>query len=74
VDVLTTPERVESLKDLDPKQYGAIVECGWRRGLLLPDLEGVDTPEQQVSICCQKAGIAPEEQIDIYRFRVKRYK
>ncbi len=74
VDVLTKPEPIESKDQLDPKKYGAIVECGWRRGLLLPDLEGVDTVDYQIDICCQKAGIMPDEPIKLYRFEVKRYK
>lgn len=74
VDVLTTPEPVEGMEDLDPKRYGVIVECGWRRGLLLPDLEGVDTVEYQVEICRQKAGIGPNEPVQLYRFEVIRYK
>ena len=74
VDVLTEPEPVESRDGLDPKECGVIVECGFRRGLLLPDLEGVDTVDQQIDICCQKAGISPDEPIKLYRFRVKRYK
>lgn len=74
VDVLTTPEPVESEKELDPKRYGVIVECGKRHGLLLPDLEGVDTVEQQIDICRQKAGIAPDEPVKLYRFEVKRYR
>ncbi|MBN1368170.1 MAG: AmmeMemoRadiSam system protein B [Dehalococcoidales bacterium] len=74
VDVLSTPEPVESIEQLDPKKYGAIVEAGWRRGLLLPDLEGVDTAEQQVDICRQKAGISSKEEIKLYRFEVKRYR
>jgi len=74
VDVLTRPEPVESPDQLDPKKYGAIVESGWRRGLLLPDLEGVDTVEYQLAICRQKAGIAPNEPVKLYRFEVKRYK
>ncbi len=73
VDVLTKPEPVESVRDLDPKKYGAIVESGRRRGLLLPDLEGVDTVEEQIDICRQKAGIPPNEPIKLYRFQVKRY-
>jgi len=44
VDVLGAPERIAGLDDLDPHIYGVIVERGSRRGLLLPDLEGVDTP------------------------------
>lgn len=74
VDVLTKPEPVESEDQLDPKKYGLIVEAGPRKGLLLPDLEGVDSASDQVAICRQKAGIAPDEPIKLYRFRVKRYK
>ncbi|HEY82383.1 MAG TPA: AmmeMemoRadiSam system protein B [Dehalococcoidia bacterium] len=74
VDVLTTPRPVRDKSELDPKKYGVIVESGFRRGLLLPDLEGVDSVEQQISICRQKAGIGPEELVTLYRFEVKRYK
>lgn len=74
VDVLTKPEPVESKDQLDPKQYGVIVEAGFRRGLLLPDLEGVDSVDYQIDVCRQKAGIAPDEPIKLYRFEVKRYK
>ena len=74
VDVLTEPEPVNSERDLDPKKYGAIVEAGWRRGLLLPDLEGVDTVQRQLEICRAKAGIGREEPVKLYRFEVKRYK
>ncbi len=73
VDVLTQPEPVESKDQLDAKKYGVIVEAGLRRGLLLPDLEGVDSVEQQISICRQKAGIESDEPINLYRFKVKRY-
>src|SRR4030043_1188952 len=55
VDVLTGPEPVRSVDQLDPKKYGVIVECGFRRGLLLPDLEGVDSVEEQIRICRAKA-------------------
>jgi AmmeMemoRadiSam system protein A len=74
VDVLTRPEPIESKDQLDPRKYGAIVEAGWRRGLLLPDLEGVDTVDYQLDICRQKAGISPDEPVKLYRFEVKRYK
>ncbi|MBE9513343.1 MAG: AMMECR1 domain-containing protein, partial [Chloroflexi bacterium] len=74
VDMLTTPEPIDSKDQLDPKKYGAIVESGMRRGLLLPDLEGVDTVDYQIDICRQKAGIMPDEPIKLYRFQVKRYK
>jgi len=73
VDVLTRPERVIGPEALDPKHYGVIVEAGGRRGLLLPDLEGVDTVEQQIDICRMKAGISPDEPVKLYRFEVKRY-
>jgi len=74
VDVLTTPEPIPDKDQLDPKKYGVIVECGLRRGLLLPDLEGVDSVDYQIDICRQKAGIMPDEPIKLYRFEVKRYK
>ncbi|MBI5665934.1 MAG: AmmeMemoRadiSam system protein A [Nitrospirae bacterium] len=74
VDVLTEPEKVKSKKDLDPKKYGIIVKSGNRKGLLLPDLEGVDTVDEQVSIASMKAGIYLEEDIELYRFEVRRYK
>ncbi len=71
VDVLSTPEEVKSEKALDPKKYGIIVESGWRRGLLLPDLEGVNTVEEQIRIAMAKAGIKRYDKI--YRFTVERY-
>jgi len=74
VDVLTKPEPVEGETDLDPKRYGVIVEAGFRKGLLLPDLEGVDTVEEQIDICRQKAGIPPDTPVKLYRFEVKRFK
>jgi AmmeMemoRadiSam system protein A len=73
VDVLTPPEPVESMADLDAKKYGVIVKSGMRRGLLLPDLPGVDTPKQQIEICRAKGGIAPEAPVELFRFEVKRY-
>jgi hypothetical protein len=73
VDLLGEPELVESMADLDPRRYGVIVESGWKRGLLLPDLEGVDTVEQQVEIARRKAWIGPDEPFQLYRFEVTRY-
>ena len=73
VDILTSPEPVESVEDLDAKKYGVIVECGGRRGLLLPDLEGVETVAQQIGICRMKAGIGPSEPVRLYRFEVRRF-
>jgi len=72
-DVLTCPEKVGDIKDLDPRKYGVIVSNGFRRGLLLPDLQGVDTVEEQLRITKMKAGILPHEDIEIYRFEVIRY-
>lgn len=74
VDVLTPPERVESEADLDPKHFGVIVCSGLRRGLLLPDLEGVGTAAAQVRIAKNKANIGPRERVELYRFAVRRYR
>jgi AmmeMemoRadiSam system protein A len=73
VDVLTPPERIHDSRELDPRRYGVIVRSGSRRGLLLPDLEGVDTVEYQISIAMQKAGIPPGTTVELSRFEVKRY-
>lgn len=73
VDVLGRPEPVTSLDQLDPRRYGVIVSKGWRRGLLLPDLPGVDTVEEQVDIARRKAGIARGEEVKLERFEVVRY-
>ena len=73
VDVLGQPEPVDSPARLDPKQYGVIVSCGHKRGLLLPDLDGVDTVEQQLEIARQKGGIRENEPYTIQRFKVVRH-
>lgn len=73
VDVLKGPEPIESINQLDVKRYGVIVRSGRRSGLLLPNLEGVDTVEEQVAIARQKAGIAPGEPVQLERFEVVRY-
>jgi AmmeMemoRadiSam system protein A len=73
VDVLTEPEPITDISQLDHREYGIIVESGWRRGLLLPDLEGVDSVEEQIAICRLKAGISGEEPIKLYRFQVRRF-
>ena len=72
VDVLSEAEPAE-FDQLDAKRYGVIVTNGNRRGLLLPDLEGVETPEQQISISLRKAGIRPDEPYKIERFTVERH-
>ena len=73
VDVLTRPELVESREQLDPSRYGVIVEWAGRRGLLLPDLPGVERVEQQLEIACAKARIRPTAPYLVYRFEVRRY-
>ncbi len=91
VSILSEPEPVKDIKELDPKKYGIIVKSqGFasgsdvifntapksyqKTGLLLPDLEGVDTIEKQISIACQKGGIDPQtEKIIIYKFTVEKY-
>jgi AmmeMemoRadiSam system protein A len=75
VDVLGPPEAVDSVADLDPKEYGIIVQTAdGRQALLLPDLEGVDTPEQQVAITCRKGGIDPSrDRYRLSRFKVERH-
>jgi len=74
VDVLSPSEPIDSIGELDVKRYGVIVTRGRRQGLLLPNLEGVNTPEEQVSIALQKAGIDAHEQYDLERFEVVRHK
>ncbi len=73
VDVMGEPEDISSEKELDVRRYGVIVSAGSRRGLLLPDLDGVDTVEQQVAIARQKAGIRAEEPVHLQRFEVIRH-
>ncbi len=74
VDVLTPPEPVKDRSELDPRRYGVIVQAGARRGLLLPDLEGVNTVDYQIGIAMQKAGIPPGTPVNLFRFEVKRYR
>jgi len=89
VYILSEPELVKDIKELDPKKYGIIVKTAplspsgdvvfnghfvAKTGLLLPDLEGVDTIEKQIFIACRKGGINPQkEKILIYKFTVEKY-
>ncbi len=73
VDVLGEAESIKSEAELDVKKYGVIVQSGYKRGLLLPDLDGVDTVEQQVAIAKRKGGIASYEKVDLFRFEVVRH-
>ncbi|MCX8031639.1 MAG: AmmeMemoRadiSam system protein A [Thermodesulfovibrionales bacterium] len=75
VDILSEPIRVKDYSELDHKKYGVIVQKGLRRGLLLPDIEGVNSVSEQVKIAKLKAGIAPDDNdVEIYKFTVQRYK
>jgi MEMO1 family protein len=74
VDILKQKEPVESIKELDPQKYGVVVEHQRKRGLLLPALEGVDTPEKQLDIAAKKAGIMEGEKMRVYRFEVTRHR
>ena len=74
VDVLGEPEPIISASQLDVKRYGVIVSSGMRRGLLLPDLDGVDTVEQQIDIARRKGGISAVEKYKLQRFEVVRHK
>lgn len=73
VDVLMPSEPILSQAELNPARYGVIVESGYKRGLLLPDLEGVDTAEEQIRIALQKAGIMESEPYTLRRFEVIRH-
>ncbi len=75
VDVLGPSEPVTGPEDLDPKRFGVIVTKGNARGLLLPDIEGVETALEQIDIAKRKAGIDPSDtNVEIQRFSVNRYK
>lgn len=73
VDVLLPAEKIQSLDELDPKRYGVIVRSGYRCGVLLPNLEGIDTAEEQVDMARRKAGIAAGEPFTLARFEVVRH-
>ena len=74
VDVLTLPEKIRSIDKLDCKLYGVILKNGKQQGVLLPNLEGVNTVKDQIQICREKAGLKPEDPFEIFRFESKRYK
>ncbi|UTD04200.1 AmmeMemoRadiSam system protein A [Treponema denticola] len=73
VDILAEPEEIKSISDLDVKRFGVIVSSGSRTGLLLPNLEGIDSAGMQVAIALQKGRISPEEPYRMYRFEVIRH-
>jgi len=71
ISLLEPPQRVSDLDELDPAAYGVIVQQNGRRGVLLPGIAGVETPEDQVAIACRKGFIDPMQRFDISRFRVR---
>lgn len=75
VDVLSEPERIKNINELDHLKYGVIVKKGFLRGLLLPNIEGVNSVDEQLRIAKIKAGIDPlDNDVEIFRFTVERYK
>ena len=74
VDVLSPAEPIDSPDQLDVKRYGVIVTNGSRRGLLLPNLDTIDTVTEQISIARRKAGIGENEPVKLQRFEVVRHK
>lgn len=74
VDILSEAESIRSKSELDPKKYGILVKGGHQTGLLLPDLEGIDTVDEQLNIAKRKAGLSEDSEVEIYRFKVRRFK
>jgi AmmeMemoRadiSam system protein A len=73
VDILSSPEPIDSILDLNPRKYGVIVRSGRKKGLLLPNLEGIDTVAAQLEIAKRKAGILENEKVELERFWVIRH-
>jgi AmmeMemoRadiSam system protein A len=77
VEVLSPLQEVQDVSELDPKVWGLVVQSklrSYRKGVLLPDLEGVDTVEEQIRICRLKAGLTPNEPVKLYGFRTEKYR
>ena len=74
VDILSAPVLVRDLSELDPRRYGVIVRSGAKQGVLLPDLEGIDSVTDQMAVARDKAGLTPEEVAELFRFEVTRYR
>ena len=73
MSVLHAPEQIVSTDELDPRRYGVIVASRGKRGLLLPDLDGINTVDEQVKHAMYKGGIFPTETVELYRFQVDKY-
>ena len=74
VDVLSPLEKIEDLKGHDIKQYGLVVRGEGKQGVLLPDLDIIKSPEQQLKVCLKKGGFKPTDSYELFRFGVKRFK
>jgi AmmeMemoRadiSam system protein A len=70
ISILETPISIASVDELDPKRYGVIVSSQGRRGVLLPDIEGIDSAHEQVQIAAKKAGLLPHDRLELKRFEV----
>ena len=73
VDVLGQSEPVQDLAALDPRRYGIIVRSGDRHSVLLPDIEGIESVDEQLATARQKAGLGADDPVDLFRFEVTRY-
>lgn len=73
VDILNTAELIKDKTELDIKKYGIICQFGYKKGVLLPDIDGINSVEEQIDIACQKAGISKNEDFAIYKFTVERH-
>ena len=74
IDVVRPLEKISDVSDLDPKIYGLVVRSNGKQGVLLPDLEGVNSTEEQIQICRSKGKIPDDELIEMYRFKVERFR
>ena len=74
IDVVRPLEKVSSSAELDPNLYGLVVRCNGRQGVLLPNLEGVDSIEDQIQICRNKGRIPEDDPVELYRFKVERFR
>lgn len=73
VDVISEPQKVGGILDLNPKKFGIVVETKEKQGVLLPEIEGIRTPSDQLRLALKKAGIDEYEEYTIKRFTVERH-
>lgn len=72
ISLLSAPEKINSLEDLNPNRFGIIVKSGFRSATLLPEIDGIDSVQKQFLTVCRKAGISPNEIMDMFRFEVRK--